>query len=39
MYYISGRLFTKGKKHWYPLDRRLDGPKADLKVVEKRKKP
>jgi hypothetical protein len=32
-------LYTQGKSPWYPLDRRLSGPRAGLDEVSKRKIP
>jgi hypothetical protein len=32
-------LYPQGKRHWYPLGRRLVGPKAVLDAVMKRKIP
>jgi len=32
-------LYPQGKSPWYPLDRRLAGPQADLDAVAKRKIP
>jgi hypothetical protein len=32
-------LYPQGKSTWYPLDRRLDGPRAVLDAVVKRKIP
>jgi hypothetical protein len=32
-------LYPQGKRHWYPLDRRLVGPIAILDAVVKRKIP
>jgi len=32
-------LYPQGESHWYPLDRRLGGPRASLDSVVKRKIP
>jgi hypothetical protein len=32
-------LYPKGKRRWYPLDRRLGGPRAVLDTVVRRKLP
>jgi len=32
-------LYPWGKSPWYPVDRRLDGPRAGLDAVTKRKNP
>jgi hypothetical protein len=37
---VSGRpLYHQGKSPWYPLDRRLGGPRAILDAAVKRKIP
>jgi hypothetical protein len=34
-----GRFSPQGKSPWYPLDRRVGGPRAVLDTMEKRKMP
>jgi hypothetical protein len=35
----AGRFTPQGKNLWYPLDRRLDGPRKCVDAVVKRKTP